>query len=207
MPRRTAAAAALLVLAACSKPPTGDATSADPAIALFERRVAADPRDHLSATLLAELHLRRAAPSGDVAEYRAAQTAARTALEREPNHVAAKVALARALLGEGRPDEARRIVHDVLDAEPRHVGALETAFDVAFAAGPERDAQVFADRLLAVNEEPGTLRRLGQLAERRGDAAGAAKLYHRARLVADGLGAMQDELDDYRRREAHAKGE
>jgi predicted Zn-dependent protease len=170
----------------------------------MEKRVAADTRDHLSATTLAELRLRRAAVDGDAAEFRRAETAARTALEREPGHVAAKVAPARALVGEGRCDEARRIVVDVLDAQPRNVGALDAAFDVAFAAGDDRAAQAYADRLLAINEEPGTLSRLGRLAEKRGDASGAAALYRRAVRGAQDLGAMPAEVDEYRRLEAHA---
>jgi predicted Zn-dependent protease len=201
MTLRRPAAAALLALAAaaCS---ASEAPSADPAIALFERRTAADPRDHLSATILAELCQRRAAASGDAALYVRSERAARTALERQPGHPAAIVALARALLGLGRASEARRLVSDLLDTQPRHVGALETSFDIAFAANDLRTARQFADRLLAVNEEPGTLRRLAQLAERDGDPARAASLYDRAAENAMALGAMQDEIDDYRRREA-----
>jgi tetratricopeptide (TPR) repeat protein len=171
----------------------------------MEKRVAADPRDFLSPTTLAELRFRRAAANGDAAEFRRAESAARTALEREPTHLAAKVALSQALLGEGRVDEARRIVVEILDAQPRHVGALGAAFDVAFAAGDDRAAQAYADRLLAINEEPGTLSRLGRLAERRGDAMGAAALYRRAVRGAQDLGAMPEEIEEYRRLETHAK--
>jgi tetratricopeptide (TPR) repeat protein len=176
----------------------------DAAIALMEKRAAADPRDFLSPTTVAEMRLMRAGIDGDVAEFRRAESAARTALEREPSHLAARAALARALAGEGRTDEARPIVADILEREPRNVGALEAAFDVAFAKGDDRAARAYADRLLAINEEPGTLMRLGRLAERRGDAAGAAALYRRAIRGAQDLGGMPAEIDAYRRLETRA---
>jgi len=182
------------------------AATPDAALATMEKRTAADPRDHLSPTTLAELRLRRAVLDGDVAQYRLAEAAARTALEREPGHVPAKAALARALCGGGRGEEAGRMLVDVLDAQPRHVGALAAAFDVAFAAGDVRRAQTYADRLLAINEAPETLRCLGLLAERRGDAAGAAALFRRAVRGASSLGGMPDEIEEYRRLETRAAG-
>jgi tetratricopeptide (TPR) repeat protein len=207
--RRPWSAGALLAALAASScfrydDARGPETRTDPAVALMERRTAEDPRDHLSPTTLAELRLSRADATGDVEEYRRAETAARTALARKPDHLAGKVALARALLGEGRGDEARRVVHEILDAQPRHVGALAAAFDVAFAAGDDRAAQSYADRLLAINEAPETLSRVGRLAERRGDCVGAAALYRRAAVGAENLGGMPSEIDGYRRLEAHA---
>ena len=200
---RTAAAAALLAAAACSKAPHSDADltpAPDAALALFERRVADDPRDHLSATILADLHLRRAAASPSRDEYAAAEKAARTALERQPSHAAALVALTEALVGLDRLDEARDTIDPFLDTQPRHVGALGAAFDVAYAKGDEARAKALADRLLAINEEPGTLRRLAQIAERSGDYDRAVALLDRAAAEAEEIGGLPDEIEDYRRR-------
>jgi tetratricopeptide (TPR) repeat protein len=204
---RAVAAAAFLAAAACSQESKSSTASPaaphgdDSAIALFERRTADDPRDHLSATLLAELHLRRAAAQPRDEEFAAAERAARTALERQPGHPGALVALTEALVGLGRLDEARNTIEPFLDTQPRHVGALFAAFDVAFAAGDDRRASVLADRLLAINEEPGTLRRLAQVAERSGDLDRALALLRRAASDAETLGGMPDEVEDYRRRE------
>lgn len=203
---RAAAAAVLLAAAACSKGPASTAEPAaapradDAAIALFERRTAADPRDHLSATILAELHLRRAAASAARDEYAAAEKAARAALDRQPGHPAALVALTEALVGLGRLDDARGTIDPFLETQPRHVGALGAAFDVAFAAGDDARAAALADRLLAINTEPGTLRRLAQVAERKGDFERALSLLRRAAADAEGLGGLPDEIEDYNRR-------
>ena len=202
---RATAAAALLVAAACSKEPattseTHTAPRDDAAITLFERRTAADPRDHLSATILAELHLRRAAASAAQDDYAAAEKAARAALERQPGHPAALVALTEALVGLGRLDDARGTIEPFLDTQPRHVGALGAAFDIAFAAGDDARATALADRLLAINTEPGTLRRLAQVAERKGDYDRALELLRRAAADAEGLGGLPDEIADYNRR-------
>jgi tetratricopeptide (TPR) repeat protein len=218
MNRLSAAAAALLACVAavsCSRgssrdsdgaasPPAATAPAAvqplDASIALFEKRTAADPRDHLSATTLAELHLRRAAESLDSAEFAAAERAARTALEREPGHPPAIVALALAAAGQGRGDEARRSLDELLVLQPRNVPALGAAFDVALAAGDVRIARSLADRLLAINEEPGTLSRMAQIAEQGGDVDRATALWRRAADAAADLGALPDEKSEYPRR-------
>lgn len=169
---------------------------------MFERRTAEDPRDFLSATILADLHLRRAAASSSRDEYLAAEKAARMALERQPQHPGGVVALTEALVGLGRLDEARDTIEPFLDTQPRHAGALCAAFDVAFAKGDDQRAALLADRLLAVNEEPGTLRRMAQIAERKGDRDRAIALLQRAADDAEDLGGLPDEIADYRRREA-----
>jgi predicted Zn-dependent protease len=205
---RNLAAAAVLAAAAAACGHDDTATgprpeaAPDAAVALFDRRTADDPRDHLSATILAELHLRRAAASSSRDEYLAAEKAARTALARQPGHPAALVALTEALVGLGRLDEARTTIEPFLDTQPRHVGALFAAFDVAYAASDDRRASVLADRLLAINEEPGTLRRLAQVAEKGGDRERAVALLRRAAADAEQLGGLSDEIADYRRREA-----
>jgi tetratricopeptide (TPR) repeat protein len=220
MLRRFIAAAALLATAAasCSKAPappqyppaaasaapTIDAGT-DPAIGLFERHTAEDPRDHLSATMLAELRLRRAGETLDPEEFRRAEVAAKTALERQPGHPPAIVALARAVAGQGRADEARKLVHDLLDVQPRNVPALNAAFDFALddlALGTAREsaASAYADRLLAVNEEPGTLSRMAQIAELHADFDRAVALFRRAARSAEDLGGLPPEIAEYRRR-------
>jgi tetratricopeptide (TPR) repeat protein len=204
---RATAAAVFLAAAACSKGPatTQEALTApradDAAVALFERRTADDARDHLSATILADLHLRRAASSPHPDEYAAAEKAARTALERQPGHPAALVALTEALVGLGRLDEARDTIEPFLDTQPRHVGGLFAAFDVAYAQGDDRRAALLADRLLAINEEPGTLRRLAQVALTNREFDRALALLRRAAADAEALGGLPDEIDEYRRRE------
>lgn len=201
--KRSIAAAAFFAAAACSKEPQPDAElkpAPGAALALFERRVADDPRDHLSATILAELHLRRAAAAPSREEYSAAEKAARTALERQPGHPAALVALTEALVGLDRLDEARDTIEPFLDTQPRLVGALGAAFDVAFARRDEPRARALSDRLLAINEEPGTLRRLAQMAEWSRDYDRAIALLERAAFEAEVLGGLPDEIEDYRRR-------
>jgi tetratricopeptide (TPR) repeat protein len=196
---------AVLALVACTEthePPAADKAAG--AIALFERRTAADSRDHLSATTLAELYLTRAESSGDADDWRQAESAARTALERQKDHPAAIVALARAATGQGRTDEGRGLVLDLLDRQPRHVGALCAAFDFALAAKDLPRAEAYAERLLGVNEEPATLRRLAQMAETKGDVDRAVALYRRAAADAQNLGALPTEVADYHRRAATA---
>lgn len=170
------------------------------AIALYERRTAADPRDHLSPALLAELHLRRAAETGDPACFTAAERAARTSLERSARHPPAVASLAHALGATGRADEASRLVFDVLDDQPRSVPLLCAAFDLAAAADDWARADVFAERLLALNEEPATLCRLAQVAARAGRTDHAVALLRRAANDADELGGLPAELAEYRRR-------
>src|SRR5688572_7292642 len=107
MTRRLLAAAALLGAAAASCPGDETAPAAsggpapDPTITFYERRTAADPRDHLSATKLAGLRIRRAANTADPVEWRRAEEAARTALQRDSKHLPARIALARSMLGAG----------------------------------------------------------------------------------------------------------
>ncbi|MCE9637287.1 MAG: hypothetical protein K8T90_16400 [Planctomycetes bacterium] len=179
-------------------PPTSAAH--DPGIDLYERRTAGDPRDHLSPATLASLYLRRGEELRDATAFEPAEKAARTSLARKPDHAAAKVLLARALAGQGKLPEAGVLLRNVLSDAPRDVRALEASFDLAIARGDEPSAVAMSDRLLAINEEPGTLSRLAQMAARRGDVNRAVTLFRRASDEAADLGGLPGEIAEYRRR-------
>ena len=170
------------------------------AIARFEQRATADPRDPLTPTTLAGLYLRAFDESGDRDALRHAAAAARLALARQPDHLPAQVMLSRALFADGAREAAQAIVSTVLAADPVDIGGLGVAFDLALATGADARAAMLADRLLSRDESPETIDRLGQLAQRRGDPVRAAALWQRAAADAADLGARDAEIAKYRTR-------
>ena len=140
----------------------------------------------------------------------AALACARDGLERDPHHVAGRVALALALFDVGQTEQARAeletIIHvgEAREAEPEPLSELaddelERAFD---EASPESDAMIDAERiamgaLRAVEEEgpsggpelPGAAFRtktMAQLLEQQGDREGAEAI--RASLRSEVIG-------------------
>ncbi len=150
--------------------------------------------------MLAELHLRQAEETLAREDFLAAEAAARTALDRSAGHPPAVAALAQALAATDRARDGERLVHDLLTDQPRNAQLLCVGFDLAVAAGDWRDAAGYAERLLAINEEPATLRRLAQIAAHDGDAGGAVSLLRRAAAEAGELGGLPREIAEYRRR-------
>jgi tetratricopeptide (TPR) repeat protein len=151
------------------------------AIAQFERRVAENPQDYLSFTVLGQLHARRARETGDLDSYRRAEEAFRTALDAKKDHPGAMLGLAAAFASQHKFGEARRMARAIEEASPGSVDALAVLGDASVEIGNYADADAaFQDLAIKAPDEPSVLARLAHLAELKGMDGQALQLLRRA---------------------------
>lgn len=216
-------AAVLLVVAtaACSREPAAPAVSqggtaqravrdeqvggrisAADGVALFSKRVAEDPRDHVSSALLAEFLILRGRETGAPADYEAAEIAARQALALVPDDRRARLACAAALLGLHRFVEALGYCDEILAQDPRALDAVALAADAATDAGRYEVAAGLHDRLRGADGSAAVLARLARWEELHGRVAEALELATSAIRACRGEGAAAQERAWYEARHA-----
>ncbi|MGH2537417.1 MAG: tetratricopeptide repeat protein [Candidatus Promineifilaceae bacterium] len=166
-------------------------------IAFFERRLAADPQDAVSMTLLGQLYLSQARQSGAVAGYARAQTALEGALALLPGYAPAETALAAVLFSQHRFQEALSLAQALYDADPRRLDALAIAADSHFALGRYAEAEAGYAELLERAPGPALYARLAHQAELHGRPAEALELLERAAGAALAQGLPQHEVAWY----------
>lgn len=130
-----------------------DRQALDGAVEAFERVHEADPGDHRTALILAQIHLEAGRPE------RAAEVLERLDAE-VPWHPQVQSLLVRAYLGAGRQPEAEEALGGLLAHDP---GRLDVRLDAARLASERGDHQAALDLLLAAPPEsagrPALLRR------------------------------------------------
>ena len=183
--------ATLLGSPAIASEQADEAARADAEIRFFADRVERDPADHLTPTRLGNLLIRQARRTGDLTLYARAEQALRTALERNPAHAPAMVALTTVHLARHRFPEAlatarKGVEADADDPEARGVlgdALLETG-DVGAAEGQYKTVADTAPSLFAFS-------RIANLHAARGDSTAAIAMYLKAveRGEADGAPA------------------
>ena len=151
------------------------------AVALFERRVAARPRDPVGRTMLGRLYLRLAEEEDDLPAYAKAEESFRAAVELAPGYDVAKTYLATALEARHRFAEALKLAEEVAAKRPSDSLALATVGDCQFQLGRYEDAAASVGRLeTLIGSGPPVLVRKAQLAQIRGDMPAAVKLVEQA---------------------------
>ena len=114
----------------------------DEVIALFERRVEANPRDFTSWAILGDLYERKARETDDLECFAQAVEALRKALELFPSYTKAKVLLAVVLCDRHKFAEALKVVQPVYKANPKNMDALATVADAQLELGRYDEAEL-----------------------------------------------------------------
>ena len=153
----------------------------DKGIRQFESRVTEDPRDFVSFTVLGQLYARKGRETSDLAYYRRAERAFQQALQRNPDHLPAKAALAAAYASQHRFAVALEIARALYDESSGHFEALGTIADAYLETGQYKEGED-AVKILAgkVGDVPAVLARKALISELRGRRAEAIKSIERA---------------------------
>jgi tetratricopeptide (TPR) repeat protein len=150
-------------------------------IAQFETRVKEDPRDFLSYTILGQLYNRRGRDRGSLADFTRAEQAFQQALRLNPEHTAARTALAAALASQHKFAAAQAEAQTVRDKTPTSIDALTTLTDAYFETGQYKEGEETLKLLTAkLGEDPAVLARRAQMAELKGQTGPAVTLMQRA---------------------------
>jgi tetratricopeptide (TPR) repeat protein len=156
----------------------------DRGIRQFEMRVAEDPRDFVSYTILGQLHLRRGRERGDLADFRTAEQRFRHALSLNPEHVPATSSLAAAFASQHKFAEALELARGLYTKSPQSVDALAIIADAYLETGQYKEGEEAVKRLAQqAGDAPAVLARRAQLAELKGRNAEAVALLQRAAAI------------------------
>ncbi len=147
----------------------------------FERRVAEDPRDFLSLTILGQLHLRDGREKAQLASFRKAEQAFSRALALNPQHQPARTLLASAYVSQHQFAEALQIVKPLVEQSPGNIEALAVLADVYLETGQYPQGEDAVRRLtMKAGALPAVLARRAQVAELYGRSGEAAQLLQTA---------------------------
>lgn len=169
----------------------------DERVAFWEPRVAAHPRDYLSAVHLADAYLDRARATGDLGDLERARAALARAAEHAPDATLVRPRQAQVAFALHEFGEARRIADEILAASTDDLTALAVAADARVEIGDLNAAHALYDRLATLAPSPPVWSRLARLAFLEGDTAKAVSLVQRAIMAADADG-FPDEAAFYR---------
>ncbi|RUL89757.1 tetratricopeptide repeat protein [Tautonia sociabilis] len=142
--------------------------STEQAVALFERRVAANPNDFQSLARLGQFRLLLAREGGGPECYTEAEAALRRALELNPKLSAAEGLLAAALNGQHRFAEGLEHARSAVEADPEDLNARAVLSDSLLELGRYDEAEAEVRRLYELAPVPEVEARCSRLAERRG---------------------------------------
>jgi len=167
----------LLALAALAALPAVAAPSRaeDPEIVFWTARVERDPADFLSPTRLGNLCLRKARETGDFSLYLQAEKAASLALERNPNHLPAKITLASAYRAQHKFKQAVPLAEEVVRAQPDSPDGYAELGDALLEMGEVKRAEAIYARLKSLAPGMTSLARLANLTHLKGDVPGAIR--------------------------------
>ena len=176
----------------------------DEVIELFELRVNAYPKDHVSFATLGDLYESRGRETDDLAWFARAETALRRSIELFPKYVRAKVSLAVVLCDRHKFAEALEIAQEVHKANPGNIDALATVGDAQLELGRYAEAEQSLRALVQrLPDSAPALARLAHLEELMGQTDEALELDRRAmEILAEGGGRCPDALAWYQFREA-----
>lgn len=167
------------------------------AISMFESRVAENPKDYLSRTMLGSLEARAARETGILSWYERAEATFRLALQDNPNHLSALTGLASALASQHRFVESQAIALRAVEIDPQRPDINAVLFDTQIELGQYDAAQVTLKRMITKDENPAVLVRQAQLAEFTGDNSAAVKFAVKALQLVKVSGAPDEELAWY----------
>ncbi len=145
------------------------AVSTGDSIALFQRRVEANPNP-IDRTWLAQFYAMRSRETGDLADLGRAELVVQKAIQEQPNYAPAVSVLANVYLAEHRFGDALETAERAHDLNPR-LGALALVGDVLVATGDyQRVADAYAEAV-SISNGPGLASRLAHLDELHGEVA------------------------------------
>jgi tetratricopeptide (TPR) repeat protein len=171
----------------------------DEAIALFERRVALNPRNYLALTTLGDLYERKARETDDLAYYARAEDVLRRAVPlAPPGYVRPKASLAAILCDRHKFAEGLALAREVAKADPRSIDALVTIGDALIELGRYDEAEASYRELQRKLPVPPSHARMAHLAELKGQTDEAVALLRRAIDEAKTLGGTPDNLAWFR---------
>lgn len=147
---------------------------------LFQQRVARNPRDYLSDTVLGRLYLRQAREDGDERAYARAEEVLRRALAVNPGYASARTYLAAALQAQHKFSAALEEAQQALQDRPGSQAALAAIGDAQLELGRYEEAADTYAQLEQQAPSPPAWARLARLAELNGRPAEARELLQRA---------------------------
>ncbi len=163
-------------------------------IALFERRSLEDPFGASDRARLATLFLQRARETGNVEDYRRAETKARESLGlRTERNGGARLALASSLLAMHRFPEARDAATELLAADEDKPASRALLGEIELEMGDYDRARVTFDKLWQWRANLAVSPRLARWAELTGKTGVARSILRAAREQADARGDLPRE--------------
>jgi tetratricopeptide (TPR) repeat protein len=171
--------------------------SPDERVAFWEPRVAADPRDYLSALHLADAYAGRARVTADLADLQRAEAALRRAATVAPNTLLVVPRQAQLAFALHEFARAAALADEVLAVAPDDLTALAVAGDALLETGDLAGARQHYDRLNVLAPSAPVWSRLARLAFLEADISAAFSLVGRAIQDAEANG-FADEAAFYR---------
>jgi len=162
--------------------------SPDERVAFWAPRVAADPRDYLSALHLADAYLDRARATADLADLQRAQAALTRAAAAAPDPLAVVARQAQVAFALHEFGRAASLADEVLADAPGDLTALAVAGDARLETGDLAGARQRYHHLATLAPSAPVWSRLARLAFLEGDLSGALALVRRAIDDADANG-------------------
>jgi len=171
--------------------------SPDERVAFWEPRVAADPRDYLSALHLADAYADRARATADLADLQRAEAALTQAATLAPDTLLVVPRQAQIAFALHEFARAAALADDVLAQAPNDLTALAVAGDALLETGDLAGARQHYDRLNVLAPSGPVWSRMGRLAFLEADISAAFSLVGRAITDAEANG-FGDEAAFYR---------
>ena len=178
-----AAALALVAVAAggAARGAAGEPVlTADQAIAEFQAKVKDNPDSPLLHTLLAQMYVRKARATGDLALYDRAEASVRRALELDKENASGRLLRAQVLCAGHRFTEGLALAREVYQQSPDEHGILYQIGDAHLELGNYAEAEKAYDRLRRKDPTAYLGSRLARLAELKGRTDEALRLLKQA---------------------------
>lgn len=156
-----------------------DAPQTVAALTLFQDKIKQNPADAVSYTILAQLYLRQARETGDVALIQRAETAVQQALSLVPDYTLAQLSLAAAHYAQHEFRETLAIAQPIYLSDPDNIQALILIGDAQLALGQYEEVTAVYQTLAEESSAP-VLARLAHQAELTGQPEEALRLMEQA---------------------------
>ncbi|MEZ6137412.1 MAG: tetratricopeptide repeat protein [Pirellulaceae bacterium] len=160
--------------------PIGEPLNTVAAIELFENKVAAQPDDFASRTVLGELLLRRAKNDDHLPSYSLSQKSLEAALAINPQYLPAKLALASAYMAQHEFKAALRLLEEMDQQYPSRPATLAGLVDCQIELGDYASAKALLERLLKLERSAPVLARAARIEELEGKCLQAISLMDEA---------------------------
>lgn len=190
---RTLLAATLAAFCIGASTHSDDVARAGAEIRFFAERSERDPADHLTPTRLGNLLIRQARRTGDAKLYEQAEKALGTALDRNPTHQPAMVALATVHLERHRFTEALETARKAAEADPDDPEAQGVLGDALLETGDLAAAEAQYAKLAASTPSLFAFSRLANLQQTKGDPFAATETFRKALEAGEAGGAPAED--------------